>query len=185
MWNSTVQWVGRERVWFEERQHSLLFCPCLKWRQELISLQCPMFDVYVSLPAQYVRTSQSGISSGTTCQIQKTLWNINQSERWSELPVFFLPPYMVQANWWMSWQPHCFFQSCQRDWRPAGEIALGFELVLLEERWALQSRMQWHLGFSWLQEQSIWMHSVVHFFFSSFLFVFVRSGNNWIEAYAC
>lgn len=84
-----------------------------------------LMSMHVCLPAQYVRTRQAGISSATTCQIQKTLWSINQSERWSELPASFLPPNMVQASWWMSGQPHCFFQSCQPDSGPAEEIAFG------------------------------------------------------------
>ena len=121
----TYKWLGGKHVGSGKVAQPVVY-PRWKWRQELIPLRVPhLMSMHVCLPAQYVRTRQAGISSATTCQIQETLWSINQSERWSELPVSFLPPNMVQASWWMSGQPHCFFQCCQPDSRPAEEIAFG------------------------------------------------------------
>lgn len=118
-------WLGQESMGSQRVVLSLAWNRDQSWFLYSVLRLMPM---HVCLPGQYVRTRQAGMSLATTCQIQKTLWSINQSERWSELPVSFLPPNMVQASWWMSGQPRVFkilFQSCQPDSRPAEEIAFG------------------------------------------------------------
>lgn len=112
---------------------------------------------HVCVPPQYVRTRQSGICSGTICQLQKTLWGINQGERRSEPPVYF-PLALYGPSNTLSFF-FFFFLSCPA--RLGGHetkyLSVGSEFVWLEEGWELGQRMEWCLGLS------VWMHAETPF----------------------
>lgn len=130
-------------MWVEKRYHSLLFCACLKWRQDLISLQSHVWCLCMSpcLP------NMSGLDSLASVQgpyaRSKRLCEALIRVRDGQSCLFlFLLPYMVQANWWMSWQLHSFFffLSCQPDSRPGDKISVGrLSICLAGERMGTSS----------------------------------------------